>query len=186
MPLFLFGKSASDSVYEFHSTPFNNEHLKYSRLLSFHMDNKEYKVGDFVLIRDDVHNIFQIKSLAYKKNNNMHPDLVFTASVFTKASLFYAEHKRLKKRGLITSKEYIKFEETTIHKPRYIVQAVSITQYDEHDPTNDLSYYCKFSYQNGQLKSYIPMQVRFCDPFIEKGIYLCCCYLEMFQIWKCF
>ena len=147
MPLFSFGKSTCDEVREFHSSPFNNEHLKFSRLLSFHMDNEEYKVGDFVLLRDDTNNIYQIRTLGYKKSKDLHPELVFTAFIFSKASVFYSENRGFEKPGSLSRFEYVKLDETTISKPQHISEVVTLLPYEKKKRGHAHEFYCRYSVQ---------------------------------------
>ena len=166
VPLFLFVKDNSSKVYDFRSSRFNSKHSKCSRLLSFHHEKLEYKVGDFVSIHGDDENIYQIQAIGYTKNNNLPPDLHFVSTVFLKAYVFYLEHPRICKRGRPQSNEYIQMDEKKKFKPRDIEEKIDLMPFGE---SKDDALVCRYSFRGDSLQLYVPMRVNFCDDFIEHG-----------------
>ena len=169
IPLFLFGRANSDAVYEFNESPFNREHFKYSRLLSFEHNNEEFKVGDFICVKKKEDKVFQILAIGYQKNDKLHPDLCFSASEFTRAASFYTYHRRYKKPSRIGVNEYIQEEGKIILKPKHIERSTTIFPYTGKQNDSEMGNFCRYSVREGILVNYKPIHVRFCDEFVEKG-----------------
>ena len=165
-PVFLFGQDNSIKVYDFFSSRFNREHLKYSRLLSFRHQKKEYTVGDFVSIHDDEENVYQIQAIGYMKNKTLHPELRFVAVVFVKADLFYKKNPRMRNRGRPKRNEYIQLDETKKLKPANIEKKMNMISFAEN---KEDTLVCRYSLKDDSLQDYVPMRVKFYDDFIEHG-----------------
>ena len=140
-------------------------------MLSFQHHEEEFKVGDFIFVKNKEDKIFQILTIGYQKNDKLHPDLCFSASEFTKANSFFKLHRRVKKPSRVSSNEYIKEEEKIILKPRQIESSTSIFPYAGHPGVDEDRLFCRFEVQAGTLVEYKPLHVSFCDEFIETGIY---------------
>ena len=168
-PLFLFGKNESEKVFEFSESPFNSEHLKYSRVMSFIYNNEEHKVGDFIIAKTNDDVIYQIKAIGYKKMENFHPELWFTASVFMHACSFYKDHSYVEITSAPTSNEFIKTTENTMLQPKHIKKRVDLYPYLSDKEINEDISYCRYEFCDSRLREYKPLQPRFCDEFIEEG-----------------
>ena len=143
--------------------------MKYSRLLSFYHKNVEYKVGDFVTLKHDEQHIYQIKKLGYKKRNDFHPALWFSAIVFTDANGFYSGNRAISVPSRPQKGEYIQQEEIKYHKPSDIEERTQIVPYTSRDVHNDSQCYCRYAVHDSNLIEYEPMKVRFCDTFLEQS-----------------
>ena len=152
LPLFLFGRSISDEVYEFQSSPFNNEHLKFSRLLNFHHGNKEDKVGDFFILIQGNASLYQIRSIRYNKNKDLHPFLTFSTARFTKASIFYTERRHLKPPTRPSANEYIETEERITFRPSDIHDTCRLLPFKSKYRLDNYSFYCRYSFTGTNYK----------------------------------
>ena len=168
MPLFLFGKDNPRKVYEFCSSTFNREHLKYSRLMSFMHEKKEYKVGDFITTHDDDEHVYQIQAIGYTKNKTLHPDLRFMALVFINARVFYENNPSIRKPSRTKSNEYIKLEDRLKLKPADIEELVDLVTFEENKSNART---CRYAFADDIFYEYRPMKVNFCDEFIENGTF---------------
>ena len=137
--------------------------------MSFCYHNAEYKVGEFIATKSSEDNIYQIQSIGYKSNDQLHPDLWFSTLVFTKARKFYQKYPGLSRRKVYSSQEFIKEPGKMIFRPKNIKERVTLTPYKHGVATSDDEFFCRFEFKNESLVKYIHMLVHFCDDYIEKG-----------------
>ena len=170
-PMMLFGKGVAEDVFEFRDSPLNCEHLKYSRLMSFVLKRVEYKVGDFISIDEPstTKYIYQITSLGYKTKTDLHPEMLFVATTFTRASLFYKNHRHIRPPCRPATIEFIEEPSTKDLKPSQIFAKVSLVPFSAYSGSQRASFFCRYKCEGIQLVKYKPTVSKFCDAFIEQG-----------------
>ena len=151
--MLLFGKGHNAEVYEYRDSPFHNEHLKYSQLLSFHYNNIEYKVG---------------------------PELRMICLIFmTSSRFFFVNNNVYRPAERVNQKEVIQLEnnkEMCSYQIHEIVRILSTSEKlrKEHQ------YLCLYQYDGTKLAQYKAFTVKFCDDFLESGLFLFFLFFSFF------
>lgn len=154
--LFVFGKRDADECREFNETPFVKNSQKYSTLMSFISDSKEYCVGDF--FQDSENKIFQIEKLEYDQVDtnkitdiNCFPRLVLTC-----------RHFATKDR-----RNVVRTSQTARMLPGGIRKKVEVYDFESWCIKNIADSYCCQENEDGS--PYVPLSISTCLPEITNG-----------------
>jgi hypothetical protein len=163
-PLFLFGGVPKDKVFEFRDSPFNREHLKYSRLMSFFHDDIEYVVGDYVEVNDGF--VCQISNLRYDRAESLHPTLTVVGKKLVAAAVFSRQHRNELPHDVAID-EVIFTPDKFVFSPQQILHKINVIS-DANHVMNEVV--CRYEWHNGAIIPYKPLATLMCSEFIVNGI----------------